>query len=153
IDPAADRVELRALPPVEYEKASFLDGRLTAPPLLNVAYPDLADAAAGLPVACDFIFHVGHVGSTLMSRILGTHPTAFSLRAPLALRTFAQAELTGRPWDEAALAARLQTFLALYSRTWRPGQRALIKATSLVGELAERLLAAAPDARALLMTA
>ena len=152
IDPVTDRVELRMLPPVEYEKASFLDARLTVPPVLVVPFAELAAAARGLPVACDWIFHVGHVGSTLLSRLLGTHPSVFSLREPAALRTFAQAELEGSPWTRAELFARLDVFLGLYSRTWGAEQRALVKATSLVGELADDLLARAAGARALMMT-
>ena len=148
IDPRTDRVELLALQPVDYEKASFLDARLTAPVAAVVPFAELQAAAAALPVAADFIFHIGHAGSTLLSRLLGQHAAVFSLREPMALRAFA----TGDGWDAAALDARLTTFLALYSRTWRPGQRALIKATSSVGEIAGRLLTLAPGARAVMMT-
>ncbi len=152
LEPARDMVEFRAMPAVEYERASFLDLRLTAPSVLAAPFADVSAAAASLPVACDFIFHIGHVGSTLLSRLLGTHPAVFSVREPQALRVFAQAELAGQPWTPDALDARMATFLALYSRTWRPGQRSLIKATSLVSELAVRLLGLAPRGKALLMT-
>jgi hypothetical protein len=152
IDPLRDTVEFRSLPQVDYERASFLDLRLTAPVVLNAPYSEVAATAQALPIACDFIFHVGHVGSTLLSRVLGTHPAVFSLREPQALRVFAHAELEGRTWDAAALDGRLSTFLRLYSRIWAPPQRALIKATSLVGELAPRLLGMAPGSRAILLT-
>jgi hypothetical protein len=152
IDPATDRVDLVALARVDYEKASFLDARLARAAALRPSHAELAAAAHGLPVACDYIFHVGHVGSTLLSRLLGTHPAVFSVREPQALRTFAQAELVGVPWREAAFDTRLDTFLALFSRTWTPRQRALVKATSLVGELAGRLLSRDAAARGLLMT-
>jgi hypothetical protein len=152
VDPAKDLVELRAMTRVDYEKASFLDARLTAPPLLVTPYGELASATSGLPIACDYIFHVGHVGSTLLSRLLGTHPSVFGLREPQALRTFAQAELSGAPWRPSELDDRIATFIACYSRTWTPAQRSVVKATSLVSELAARLLSMAPDSRALLMT-
>src|SRR5436190_8181677 len=147
IDPRTDRVELLALQPVDYEKASFLDARLTAPVAAVVPFAELQAAAIGMPVAADFIFHIGHAGSTLLSRLLGQHAAVFSLREPMALRAFA-----ADGWDAAALDVRLATFLALYSRTWRPEQRALIKASSSVGEIAARLLAVAPGARAVMMT-
>jgi hypothetical protein len=147
-----DQVALLHLSRIDYEKASFLDARLGTPRALAPSFAELAEAARGLPIACDYIFHVGHVGSTLMSRLLGVHPTVFSLREPLALRTFAQAQVTGLPWDAAARGRRLAVFVALYSRVWAPGQRALVKATSLVNGLAGELMALEPDCRALAMT-
>jgi hypothetical protein len=152
LDPATDQVELLRLQRIDYERASFLDGRLARPSALSVAYSELAAATAGLPVACDYIFHVGHVGSTLLSRLLGLHPAVFSLREPQVLRLFVEADLAQRPWPRADFDARLSTFLALFSRTWAPPQRALVKATSMVGELADRLISGNPSARGLLMT-
>jgi len=152
LDPADDAVAVLQLARVDYERASFLDGRLERPPLLRPSFAEVAAAAEDLPVACDFIFHIGHVGSTLLSRLLGFHPQVFSLREPQALRTFVQAKVAGGPWPDAVLEQRLSLFLALYSRTWAPGERALIKATSVVSEIAPRLLTLAPSARALMMT-
>lgn len=148
-----ETVELVALSAADYERASFLDGRLARPTVATVAYAEAAAAAALLPVAADFIFHLGHVGSTLLSRLLGGHPAVFALREPQILRSFAEAAARRAPWVGEAYDARLRTFLALFSRTWRAEQRALVKATSFVGELADRILGLAPDARALLMTA
>lgn len=151
LDPAADRVRLVRLAPVDYEKASFLDDRLQAPSAGEPAFAAVAEVAEGLPVACDLIFHLGHVGSTLVSRLLGTHPRIFSLREPQALRTLAAAEVAGQPWSAAELDKRASVLLALFSRTWGPPKRSLIKATSLVSGMAPRLMRLAPDARALLM--
>jgi hypothetical protein len=137
---------------VDYERASFLDARLQRPPALRPSFAELALASDGLPIACDYIFHVGHVGSTLLSRLLGFDPQIFSLREPQALRTFVRAEATGSPWGPAELSRRTAVFLALYSRVWTPTQRALIKATSVVSELATSLLDLSPGSRALLMT-
>ncbi len=47
---------------------------------------------------------------------------------------------------------RLSTFLKLWSRTFAPGQRALIKATSYVSEMAAELLARPSAPRAIFMT-
>lgn len=152
IHPPSDAVALIPLTRVDYERASFLDTRLELRPVATPPFAEVAAAAAGLPVACDYIFHVGHVGSTLLSRLLGTEPSIFSLREPLALRTFAQAAPEGLPWGAAEWRRRLGVFLALYSRVWRPGERALIKATSLVSEIAGTMLALSPDARAIAMT-
>ena len=149
IDPATDAVELRILPRLEYEKASFLDARLSVPVAGRVALAELAEAAAGLPLGGDYIFHVGHVGSTLLSRLLGVHPGVFGLREPQALRTLAQAD---GPWSPADVDRRLEVFSRLYARTWAPDERVILKATSLVSELATRMLAINGAARAILMT-
>lgn len=152
LEPATDAVALVELTRLDYERASFLDGRLDRPAALRPAFADLAAAAQGLPIACDYIFHIGHVGSTLLSRLLGFHPQVFSLREPQALRTFVQAQADDGPWPAPELARRLAVFMALYSRPWAPGERALVKATSLVSELAAPLLALEPASRALMMT-
>lgn len=151
LDPATDRVRLVRLAPVDYEKASFLDERLTAPAAGEPWFAAVAEALEGAPIACDFIFHLGHVGSTLLARLLGTHARVFSLREPQVLRTLAAAEVAAAPWDAAGLDRRTQVFLALFSRTWGPPKRALVKATSLVSGMSPRLMALAPEARALLM--
>jgi hypothetical protein len=147
LHPPSDAVALIPLSRVDYEKASFLDTRLELRPALTPAFAEVAQAAQGLPIACDYIFHIGHVGSTLLSRLLGTHARVFSLREPLALRTLAQAD-----WPQDERERRLAVFAALYSRTWTPEQRALVKATSLVSEIAGALIGLSPASRALMMT-
>jgi hypothetical protein len=108
--------------------------------------------AARLTERCAFIFHIGHVGSTLLSRLIGEHPGAFALREPVILRTFAH--LHGEPevrppsWSGGDVDARLGGCLKLWSRTFDEQQRAVIKATSFASELAAELLSrpAAPAA-------
>ena len=146
IEPSADgrRVRLVNLDEAAYAEASFLDGRLITPGLDSVwtDWATVAQAAHVLPTRAHFIFHVGHVGSTLLSRLMGEHPGLFSLREPALLRDVAAGPLS----------ARLGPLLALFSRTWRDDQTALIKATSFVSEIAPDLMARAPDGRAILLT-
>lgn len=133
-----------------YRAASFLDERLFAEPFdQGLSTPrSLDEAAAGIGLRPHFIFHVGHVGSTLMSRLLGEHAQVFALREPLLLRSLLEPPPASPP---------LPTVLALLGRTWHPGERAIVKATSLVNALAERILAdasareAANPTRALFM--
>lgn len=152
IDAATDRVRFVRLQPVDYEKASFLDERLEAPEAGETPFAEVAAAMQGRPLACDFIFHVGHVGSTLVSRLLGSHPRVFSLREPQVLRTLTAAEDLGRPWRGAELDARLAVFQALFSRVWAEPKRALVKATSVVSRLSPRILTLNPAARAIAVT-
>ena len=106
-----------------------------------------AVVAAALPADARrdarWIFHIGHVGSTLVARLLG--------------------ELAGRAGGaRAAHSARLSPMLppeqrgtvagplqALLSRTFAADQMALVKATSFVSEIAPELVP--PGGRALLL--
>jgi hypothetical protein len=157
LDPRADAVQLVYLKPADYAAASFLDARMLAPGTLKATTPwaEIREAAAGLPQRCHFIFHISHVGSTLLSRLLGLHPSLFSLREPAILRYLADTHLTldqpPCPWTRAEYEERLGIYLGLWSRTFERGQTALVKATSFVSEMAEHLLARVGDARAIFM--
>ena len=153
-DVQSDAVTLVRLTKADYEAASFLDERVIGPRTLARTLPfgqlAAAVAAAGLPERSHFIFHMGHVGSTLLSRLLGAEGRLFGLREPAVLRTFAR-EPVGRAWSEAEREERLSVFLKLWSRTFEPDQTALIKATSFVSDIAPRLLARPSPPKALLL--
>ena len=140
-------VRLIRLTAADYRAASFLDARILqgSPPPAECSVTTLAAAAARLAPNAQFIFHIGHVGSTLLSRLAGEHPNLFSLREPTLLREAAQ------PGGNAANGLTLPQRLGLLSRTWRPEQRALIKTTSFVNEIAADLLACTADSRAILL--
>jgi hypothetical protein len=141
----------------DFEIASFLDQRLLSGshPRSSLDWTDVEGAAPDRPEALDYIFHIGHVGSTLLSRVLGQSPGIFSIREPAALRRLT--ELHGRlgadscPWNAAEWERRLGALLRLWSRTWTPAQRTVLKATSSVSEIAGTLLGRG-DARAVLLT-
>jgi hypothetical protein len=141
LEPRTGTVSLIRLSESDYTKASFLDGRILTPHTQVRAVPWLqlesAVAASRLAEACHFIFHIGHVGSTLLSRLLGAHSQILSLREPQILRTLAQ--MLGES-GAAEADALLPMFLKLWSRSFRDDQRALVKATSFASELAEQIL-------------
>jgi hypothetical protein len=153
LDPINDRVLLVAKTEQEYRDAAFLDERSLRPDTPQQIVDWSALAAALPPDArrdVQYIFHIGHVGSTLISRLLGELPQIFALREPLIVRTFDEmlAE-RGRPealWDPTSLPARLGLLAALLSRTFRPEQRALVKATSFTSESAADLVPAGSKA-------
>ena len=159
LDLPRDGVVFVRLKRTDYDQASFLDARLLTPKTSSQAlpWPQVAAAigAARLTERCGFIFHIGHVGSTLLSRLIGAHSAAFSLREPVILRTFAQ--LKGEPqvqphtWRHDDFDARLSACLKLLSRTFETPQLAVIKATSFVSELAADLLARASAPKAVIM--
>ena len=159
LDVRADCISFVRLGRADYASASFLDGRLLvgAQPRV-IAWPQVAASIdiARLTEHCGFIFHIGHVGSTLLSRLIGLHPQAFAIREPLVLRTFAlmrsEPHERARTWSGEEFAARLDGVLKLLSRTFEPTQLAIIKATSFVSEIATELLMRAAAPRALMLT-
>lgn len=157
-DDLAGKVTVLSLTRRDFEIESFLDQRLLQKnyprqdidwTLVEAAIPDQAERL-------DYIFHVGHVGSTLLSRLLGLSPAVFSLREPALLRRLA--ELHGQlgaqscPWTAEQWERRAGGLLRLWSRIWLPGQETLVKATSSVGEIAAPLLSRGGAPRALLLS-
>jgi hypothetical protein len=93
--------------------------------------------------AC-WIFHIGHVGSTLISRLLGELDGVLSIREPRSLRDLIVATIQ----DQAKWGPGVRR---LMSRTFGPGQVALVKATSFVSEIAPVITS--PTASALFLFA
>lgn len=143
LDSASGRVTLLRLSEADYRAASFLDQRVLRPDsaLIETSWAELTMSADARRDA-QYIFHLGNVGSTLVSRLLGELDGVFALREPLLLRTFAERPPGAEDFDR---------LTALLSRTFRPGQRANVKATSFTSEIADRLVP--PGSRALFLFA
>lgn len=158
IDVRGDAVRFIRLDRAAFERASFLDERVLTPltPITLIPWRSAAAAiaSAGLTERCGYIFHIGHVGSTLLSRLIGAHPQAFSLREPLVLRTFAEArgESDQGSWGDVGFQARLGGCLQLLSRTFEASEKPIVKATSFVSEMAAELLARPSCPRGVLLT-
>jgi len=156
LEPATDRVALLRMREEDYRGASFLDQRILGP-TSEIRHADWSALAAAVPEDArrdvQYIFHIGNVGSTLVSRLLGELDAVLALREPLLLRSFADrlGAVAPSPWPETEAEARLDTLTAWLSRTFRPGQRAIVKATSFTGEIAWRLVPT--KSRALLLFA
>jgi hypothetical protein len=156
LDLAGGRVLVLRLDERAYRSASFLDDRILTPSTQGAWLPGAAVSEASRrvrePRPLHFIFHTGHVGSTLLSRLLDETGGILSLREPLLLRTVADAHDTlGRP-DALLGAPQFEALLVMTLRLWSrgyPGTRAVIvKATSSAGRLASALLAHSPASRA-----
>lgn len=139
-----------------YRAASFLDDRILGPATEGTWLAGGTAMQAARRVAearpLHFIFHTGHVGSTLLSRLLDETGSVLGLREPATLRTLAEAhDVLALP--ESLLAApQFEALADMLLRFWSrgyPGTRAVVvKATSSAGRIAGTLLAAAPAARA-----
>jgi hypothetical protein len=149
VDRERRAVGLLRLSEAAYAEAAFLDERLLeiTRDLVWADWPTLAAAAGAIDLESDFIFHIGHVGSTLLARLLGRHPHVFALREPALLRNL------GALRAGAGVSDALQVLLKLYARVWRPGQRSLVKATSFAADLGCECLEVFPSAKAILMVA
>ena len=131
-----------------YQAASFLDDRILGPgtrgawlPIERVA----AQARRGqLARPLHFILHTGHVGSTLLSRLLDTTGSVLSLREPLPLRTLAEAhDVLGHPESlvsEPQFELVVDTFARLWSRGYTATRCVVLKATSAAARVAPVLL-------------
>ena len=131
--------------PDAYRASSFLDDRLFQNPLTSILCNlDEATAALGAEMRRDarWIFHIGHVGSTLVSRLLGALEGVLAVREPRLLRDLAWA-------DGAARDAVIPAAQRLLSRTFARDEVALVKATSFVSEIAPQLVP--PGQRALFL--
>ena len=99
-----------------------------------------------------FIFHTGHVGSTLLSRLLDDTGLVLGLREPLPLRTLADAYDSLGSADSLLSEDQFDGLLDMLLRLWGRGygwtRATVIKATSTAGRLAPRLLKALPSSRA-----
>jgi hypothetical protein len=145
----------------QFRSASFLDQRLLIPnparePAtssdkfhenvpIDIVAEQLSKQQSPTP---HFIFHLGHCGSTLISRALAA-AAILPLREPLTLRQLAAGQddtATGGRW-----AGSLAITLQAHSRVFHSGQKSMIKATSSCNALIEPVLGKLPAAKAALM--
>ncbi len=138
IDPSAGMVRLIAMDANSYRAASFLDDRMIQQPVdaQVVPWPQVERAMeAELRSDARWIFHIGHVGSTLVSRLLGELGEVLAIREPRLLRDLA---LSPSGVRECYIAPAPK----LMSRTFDEAQFACVKATSFVSEIAPQLVPA-----------
>jgi len=155
LEPLGEGVRVLRLEEAAYRAASFLDQRLllARPRQLAVARSVLAAAAGEIRASSFFLFHIGHVGSTLLARLIGEHPAFFALREPALLRALAETHTPHHGSAAPTPALPLDVALPLLARTWRADQRAVVKATSYVSEIADDILAASREPAAVFVFA
>jgi hypothetical protein len=145
-DPAQQLVRFVGMTAEDYRAAAFLDDRMfdRQRDVRVLPWPDAAEAIAGETNDARWIFHIGHVGSTMVARMLGETTGVLSVREPRILR-----DLATLPPDQARGMAPVVA--ALCSRRFGDDGFALIKATSFVSEIAPLLVA--EGGRAIFMVA
>ena len=136
VDPNAGLIRFVEMTAEDYREASFLDDRMFEKPRTShlLTWGEVAEAMpADARNDARWIFHIGHVGSTLVARLLGELGGVLSIREPRAFRDllFFPAEVRAK---------FIPTIQALFSRTFAPKQSALVKTTSAVSEIGGELL-------------
>ena len=144
-DPGQHLVRFVGMTADDYRAAAFLDDRMfdRQRDVRVLPWADVAGAESSENDA-RWIFHIGHVGSTMVARMLGEIPRVLSVREPRILR-----DLAAVPREQAE--AMAPAVAALCSRTFDDRGHALVKATSFVSEIAPLL--AGPQAPAIFMYA
>ncbi len=138
VDLPSDRALVVRLSRDARRQASFLDDRVLGHHVecgwaewsqLEPLSQSVADASPG------FIFHIGHCGSTLISRLVEGAAECQVMREPVGLRTFASALVDdgdgATVWPHDRIERRLKLFLNLICK---PGPT-IIKATSFCSSL------------------
>jgi hypothetical protein len=148
LDAIRDQVFLIAMDQAAYRAASFLDDRILTPATRGAWAPwsMVADAMKDVTTQrpLHFIFHTGHVGSTLLSRLIDETGSTLGLREPLPLRTLAELADARSPQFE----AKMPVLIKLWRRAFLANKAVVLKATSSSGRIATRLLDASPGSKA-----
>ncbi|MCJ9428491.1 hypothetical protein [Kordiimonas marina] len=150
VDWKAEKAWMLMAPDGWYDAAAFLDQRALTKDAKGdwVPLDALEVAAADAPARpLGLIFHVGHCGSTLISRALGLVPGFFSLREPLPFRDLAalQAETGDMPTDKTDL------MRAFWARPPDKDALATVKATSFCSLMAKDWLTRYTGDRAVML--
>lgn len=132
----------------QFRDASFLDDRILTPQTehawvrFDSVQAMLAGAAPTTPL--HLILHAGHVGSTLLSRLIDEAGGVLGLREPLTLRALAEAhDQLNEPQSlvsPAQFEALVRLQLALWRRAYADTRAVIVKATSTAARVAPSLL-------------
>ncbi len=150
----SDSLLLMELSAAEVSAASFLDQRVLKQTSKGswVPWQPVADIFKNEPVVgkTSFIFHVGHCGSTLLSRLLEFTRNTQCLREPLPLRTLAQ-DVADEGDGRSFLSPKThKDRLQILSKMWSRGaEYTVIKATSICTDLLSPINASMPGTKSI----
>lgn len=156
LDPLLRRLLWLRLDAADRARAAFLDERAMPPSPQGGWTPLDVLARVSAPARpAHAIFHIGHCGSTLLSRVLEADGGVQGLREPLPLRTLAEVWPRRGAADAVFSADGARDALAglwsAWSRPLAPATQVVVKATSRCNALAGPLLDAFPAMRVVLL--
>jgi hypothetical protein len=160
IDPGRNAAILTPMSEDSYRRSSFLDNRIVREGDKDIVLPAgaliriLKDSDEP-PGTINYIFHVGHCGSTLIARLLGELGDFHALREPAVLmglsRSYRALERPGFDMTMARWQVLRDLALALLARKWHARQTALVKPTSHAGNLIPQLMSHTGSEKALFL--
>jgi len=160
VDPIADKAVLSPMDESSYRASIFLDNRIKRAGSRDLAVDleallELATRSGMSRRPVHYLFHIGHCGSTLLSRLLGDCDGLMALREPPVLmglsRSLRRLQEPGFPIAPERWETLFELSLCCLGRTWKPGQTALVKPTSHAGNLIPRLLTFTGEERAVML--
>ena len=140
MDMIQDKILLIQISDEQKQQASFLDQRLLNSQTQGcwIPWQDLIKKVDLLPTSPSphYLFHVGHCGSTLLSKLISYAENTQSLREPLPLRSIAQ-EMADQPEGRAFLSQqKIDNYYDTLAKLWTRGyNQTVIKATSVCTDL------------------
>ncbi len=154
LDLINDQLLLVELPKAKVEAASFLDQRVLSETTQGAWIPwqEVTEVIDPTPVAkpVSLVFHVGHCGSTLLSRLAGFAGNTQSLREPLPLRSLAQDFADADEGRSFVSRKSHLKYLKTLSKLWSRGaSHTVIKATSICTDLLPVFQSAEPSTRSI----
>lgn len=159
IDLQSGTVTLVQMTAEEVAGASFLDARAIKDGAVEYVVPlqavlDLGPRLFQNRKTVDYIFHVGHCGSTLVSRSMHEMPGVFSMREPVVLNRLARSIRAYRNNDHRSFQltqVTLATVMCLLGRTFEPGDSVLLKPSSFCNVLIPWLMQWNAQSKAILL--
>ena len=141
----------------DLERSTFLDKRMMVAGNHEKFALDIEDIARSMPAQVpargNYICHLSHVGSTLVSKVLGVPKSVVGLREPVLLRWLAAMQATAGEAESLTSLERYQRNLklgiALLNRPFEGREHLLIKATSYANPVILDALGIQPEARIL----
>jgi len=149
-DPGQDRIHLRRVARATYDVAFLTDEYLPASE--EVAAPRSALGVGTLgPVRQHFIFHSAYCCSTLLARALDRPGVALAMKEPVILNDMVGWRRRGEPGPDPAIV--LRDILALLARPFAPGEKVIVKPSTVANGIAAAMMTLRGDANALLLHA
>lgn len=160
IDPVRDIAVLSPMSEATYRASSFLDNRIERDGDRDLGMPlgtleRLIGAQRPPRRTIHWLFHVGHCGSSLLSRLLGEVDGLLALREPAVVmglsRSLRQLGQPDFPVDAERWAALRDLSFTMLGRSFRPTENVLVKPTSHAANLIPEALGFTTEARAVLL--
>jgi hypothetical protein len=159
-NPERDLAVLSPMSEASYRDSVFMDDRLVRSETRDLALSlnalgRLWQHSGVAARAIHYIGHMGHCGSTLLSRVLGELPGLHSLREPPVLVALSRAlrhlETPGFGLSTFEWSQLLELAALMMQRTWRASEVSVVKPTSAAGNLLPYLMNRTGDERAVLL--